>query len=180
MSNPAPAAATTPGTPAPAPKPEPLQLVSCTAGGTAYTLPIGVVQEINRPIPADRAAWGPAWLKGRVMLRGRPVAVVDLGRHLSAKPSTQTAEARVVFLELPIGKADNLVGLAVDKVSRVLRLDPASVVPSGADVPHPAIRGQAELGEEKLHLMSVDNLFTPEQWAEIQAVLAPERDGLAA
>ncbi|MEM9021484.1 MAG: chemotaxis protein CheW [Planctomycetota bacterium] len=146
----------------------PLQLVGMTAGGRKYALPIIVVQEINRTMPIEKTPDTPDFTEGVVNLRGQMIPVVDLGKRLSATPNQTFSGSRIVFVELPYEQPNTVVGLAVEKVCRVLRLDPAAVEPNGESAQHPAVDGVGRLGEEVLLLLSPNRLFAAEELAAMR------------
>jgi len=148
-------------------KTELLQLVSFTAGGKAYALPILVVQEINRTMPVEHPASCPTFLEGRVNLRGQSIPLIDFGKRMTSTPCGKSAEARVIFVEVAGNQSFTLVGLAVDKVSRVLRMDAGTVHPAEPDAQHAAIRGVGKLGEEELILLYPDQLLNADELAQL-------------
>lgn len=156
-------------------KTDPLQLVSFIAGGRAFALPILVVQEINRAMAVERSDSDPQWIQGRVNLRGQSIPLVDLGQHLTGTPTGDSADARIVFVELPVNQPHAVIGLAVDKVSRVLRLDPAEIAPAPADTQQDSVEGMVTVGEEALHLLAPDRLFTTPQLAQVRLGDEPGR-----
>jgi len=104
------------------------QLVVCALGGEEYGLPIEHVREIvhftePRPVASDVP-----WMRGVISLRGRLVAVHDLATRLGVA-ATRGDNAKLVI----IGTADEPIGVLVDDVVEVLRVEESQLepVPSG-------------------------------------------------
>ena len=95
-------------------------------GAEEYALDIRKVQEIRRYETATAIAKAPVHVKGVVNLRGVIVPVVDL-RILLGLPSVEyTAFTAVIVLNF----GERTVGLVVDAVSDVTKLDPAQIRPA--------------------------------------------------
>lgn len=104
------------------------QLVVCALGGEEYGLPIEHVREIVRFAEPRPVASDVPWMRGVINLRGRLVPVHDLAVRLGV-PAARGSQAKLVIVDT----ADEPVGLLVDDVVEVLRVDEAQLepVPSG-------------------------------------------------
>ncbi|MBD8526773.1 chemotaxis protein CheW [Pseudomarimonas arenosa] len=86
------------------------------AAGRPCAVPLDAVIEVLRPLPIDALTDVPAYLLGLSVLRGQPVAVLDLPRLLG-----QPGEAIGRWLHLRVGP--RRLALAVPSVGRVEHLD---------------------------------------------------------
>jgi len=110
-----------------------LQFVVFQVGPLELALSIFQVERILRweqPAPLPNA---PAFLEGVLPYGGGVVPVVDLRKRLDV-PDSQREETRVMVLELE----DQKVGIVVDAVVEVLRVDTRTILP-----PPPMVKGLA-------------------------------------
>ncbi|MEI9850835.1 MAG: chemotaxis protein CheW [Sphingomonas sp.] len=84
-------------------------------------LPIGLVQEVMRPLPAEPLAAAPGFVVGVSLIRGAAVPVVDAGALIGARE----APAFTRYLTLRAGEGS--VALAVEAISGIRDLPPASM-----------------------------------------------------
>lgn len=92
-------------------------------GGEEYALDIGTVREILKAPPIVEVPRAPSHILGVTMVRGQVIAVYDPRRRLGLPPAKAGPAARVVVCDAGNGP----VGLLVDGVSQVLRLDPSAL-----------------------------------------------------
>ena len=104
--------------------------VTFTLAGESYAFPVGAVQEILRVGTITRVPDAPHPVRGILNLRGRVVPVVDLRVRLGL-PSGETNSAARVLIATARGR---LIGLLVDSVEQVVRLDAAAFEPPPPDV----------------------------------------------
>ena len=110
-----------------------LQFVIFQVGSQALALSIFQVERILRWEQPATLPNAPAFLEGVLPYGDGVVAVVDLRKRLDV-PATQQEETRVMVLELE----DQRVGIVVDAVSEVVRVDARTITP-----PPPMVRGLA-------------------------------------
>jgi purine-binding chemotaxis protein CheW len=110
------------------------QLVVCALGAEEYGLPIEQVREILRFTEPRHVVSDVPWMLGVISLRGRLVPVHDLAVRLGVATSPAGVRSRPPTAKLVIvDTADEPVGVLVDDVVEVLRVDDAQLepVPSG-------------------------------------------------
>ena len=90
-------------------------------GGRLCALPLSGVRETMRPQPVDAIAGAPPFVLGLSIVRGQPVPIVHLARLLDAAP--RAAPRRLILVELGGNGRARQVGIAVDDVLGVRRLD---------------------------------------------------------
>jgi len=110
-----------------------LQFVIFQVGPQALALSIFQVERILRWEQPAVLPNAPAFLEGVLPYGEGVVPVVDLRKRLDV-PATQQEETRVMVLELE----DQRVGIVVDAVSEVVRVDARTITP-----PPPMVRGLA-------------------------------------
>jgi purine-binding chemotaxis protein CheW len=104
------------------------QFVAFHLAGETYAIPILFVQEIIRAREITRIPRSLPHVRGVVNLRGNIVPVIDLRMRLGLPTTEETTESRIVVVEIGSGT----VGMIVDQVSQVVRIDTASIEPPSA------------------------------------------------
>lgn len=96
-----------------------------STGGKLFALALDLVREVVTARPFTPLPGAPAWVSGIVNVRGRVVTVVDLSTRLRLSAAADAGSRRVVVVRC--GERD--VGIAVDDVLRILRVQPATLEP---------------------------------------------------
>lgn len=104
----------------------------CRAGSHLCALPLAQVLEVMRPLPIEPLADAPAFLRGLAVIRGAPVAVIDLGQLLG---QARTAPTRLITVRI----GQRVLALAVTEVLAVRRGDEV-----GAHAAVPLLRQAAQ------------------------------------
>lgn len=146
-------------------KTDEFQLVSFRSGGEEFALDILVVQEIIRPTHATRLPEAPPFVEGILNLRGRLVPVLDLRKRLGMEATEWDSSTRILVVEL--GK--RVVGILVDSVQEVLRVDSAESEPppdlaTGVDADY--IAGIVKLDDRMIILLKLDRLLPSDETIE--------------
>lgn len=100
-----------------------IQLVVFSIGKELYGVGINAVHEIVKVPDITEVPDAPAFLQGVINLRGKIVPVVDLRTRLRLPAREKTKSSRVLITE----NDGRMIGLLVDAVSEVLKVDPAAV-----------------------------------------------------
>ena len=96
-------------------------------GPRTHAIDLHDIREIIPRRRATRIPGSPPDVAGLINVRGTIVTIIDLGARLDSKPSS--ADGSVILVQ----HGQKLVGIAVDQVSHVLRLQPAEIDPIQAD-----------------------------------------------
>jgi purine-binding chemotaxis protein CheW len=105
---------------------EQLELLAFRIAGEQYAVEIERIVEIVTPRPVTRIPNADAGIVGIISLRGTIVTVMDVRRRLRHPPADEeTADSRIVVVEY----AGETLGFQVDHVSRVIKVERASVEP---------------------------------------------------
>jgi purine-binding chemotaxis protein CheW len=102
-----------------------LQIVGLRVGRETLGLPISLVREIVRVPEITPVPNAPEHIEGVINLRGKVIAVLDLGKRIGEAPVERNSKSRIVVVELE----DRFAGLLVNSASEVLRIAPSEIVP---------------------------------------------------
>lgn len=101
------------------------QLVVFSMAKELYGVGIESIHEIVKVPDITEVPDAPPYLVGVINLRGKIVPVVDLRKRLSMPGTERTKASRVLITE----NTGRLLGLLVDAVSEVLKVQPEAVEP---------------------------------------------------
>jgi purine-binding chemotaxis protein CheW len=96
-------------------------------GDEVFALDSELVREIIDPVPATRVAGARPFLPSVVNVRGNVIPLADLRVRFGMPKAKDTAETRIVVLEINIDGDPVLVGVVADKVYEVTEISPADV-----------------------------------------------------
>lgn len=102
-----------------------IQLVTFTLLEEEYGLPILDVREIIRMVDITPVPHAPSFVEGVINLRGQIIPVIDLRKRFELNNKDINTETRIVVVEVQ----ETIVGLIVDSVSEVLRIDSSTIAP---------------------------------------------------
>lgn len=102
-----------------------LQLVTFRLGSEEFALNITQLQEIQRMLPITPIPRVPSFVEGIVNLRGKIVPIIDLRKRLSLELRPLTKDARIIVANVE----DKIIGMVVDAVEEVLRIQSDGVEP---------------------------------------------------
>jgi purine-binding chemotaxis protein CheW len=147
-----------------------LQLVVFQLGVELYGVEIACVHEIVRMQSITRVPRAPAFVEGVINLRGRVIPVIDLRLRFNLPAAAHTRASRIVVVEI----GDQVVGLVVDGVSEVLRvntalIEPPSPVVAGIDSEY--LQGIARLPERLVILLDLDRVLAREERRALEAAV---------
>jgi purine-binding chemotaxis protein CheW len=138
------------------------QLVVFQLGAELYGCEISRVHEIIRLQSVTKVPRAPAFVEGVINLRGKVIPVVDLRRRFGLPTADHTRASRIVVVEI----GDQVVGIVVDGVSEVLRVnsaivEPPSPVVTGIDSEY--LHGIAKLADRLVILLDLDRILAREE-----------------
>lgn len=147
-----------------------LQLVVFNIGKELYGVGIESVHEIVKVPDITEVPDAPAFLQGVINLRGKIVPVVDLRKRLRLVGKEKTKSSRVLITE----NDGRLVGLLVDAVSEVLKIQPDAVeappeMISSIGVEY--ITGVAKVGEQLIILLELTKVLSVEDMKKVGATV---------
>ena len=138
------------------------QLVVFQLGAELYGVEISRVHEIIRLQSVTRVPRAPSFVEGVINLRGKVIPVVDLRRRFGLPTSEHTRASRIVVVEI----GDQVVGIVVDGVSEVLRVNTATVEPPSpvvAGIDSEYLHGIAKLTDRLVILLDLDRILARDE-----------------
>jgi purine-binding chemotaxis protein CheW len=144
------------------------QLVVFELGAELYGVEIARVHEIIRLQTVTRVPRAPAFVEGVINLRGKVIPVVDLRRRFGLPSAEHTRSTRIVVVEI----GDQVVGIVVDGVSEVLRVNTATVEPPSpvvAGIDSEYLHGIAKLPERLVILLDLDRVLARDERSALAA-----------
>lgn len=113
-----------------------VQLCTFRVSGEDFAIDIMRVKEIIPPAPLTLVPGAPVHVAGVFRLHGDVIPVVDLRRRLGLPPAEPSRRAKYIVVRV----AGRLLGLMVDEVREVLRLDRDELRPAPASIDAPGAR----------------------------------------
>ncbi len=143
------------------------QLVVFQLGSEEYAVSISQVKEIIRYGGATKLPNTPEHMEGIINLRGKVIPVVDLAKRFGLARARQ-GDAQALIVEA----AGREVGMVVDEVSEVLRLEDSAIEPAQT-VTHAGefLRGIGKVGDRLLIILDLDKLFSEEEHGAMRAAV---------
>jgi len=141
------------------------QLVLFSLGKEEYAISINQVKEIIHYKDATKLPNTPEYVEGIITLRGKIISVVNLALRLELAIS-KNSDKRVLIIET----AGREIGIVVDEVTEVIRLQDSAIDPSPTATGNDYIRGIGKEGNRLLILLDVDKLFGEEEMQELKRV----------
>ena len=147
-----------------------LHMVGFTVGSEEFCVDILKVQEIIRMVPITAMPNAPDYVEGVINLRGKVIPIIDFRKrfHIFDAASLEEQNRRIVVVS--IGSAT--IGLVVDQVSQVLKLNadqisPTPAVAKGYDAD--AIIGVGRIGEKLLIILDLEKVFSDAELAGMES-----------
>ena len=135
-----------------------MQVVAFRLGNEEYAVDILFVQEIIRLLNTTRVPRSGENIEGVINLRGNIIPIVNLHFEFNLQTSENQEAKRIIVFKLD----EFQVGIIVDEVSEVLRIqgqsiEPAAKVYGTLEADH--IRGIAKVNERLLILLDLAKVF---------------------
>src|SRR6266851_6574013 len=147
------------------------QLVVFQLGAELYGVEISRVHEIIRLQAVTRVPHAPAFVEGVINLRGKVIPVVDLRRRFGLPLADHTRASRIVVVEI----GDQVVGIVVDGVSEVLRVNKGTIEPPSpvvAGIESDYLHGIAKLPERLVILLNLDRVLARDERRALETAAA--------
>lgn len=141
------------------------QLVLFRLGKEIYGISITQVKEIILYKEATKIPNTPSYMEGIISLRGKVIPVVSLAIKLEMNEAKGT-EKRALIVET--GNKD--VGILVDDVTEVIRLQESAIELSPTTTSNKYVRGIGKVDDRLLILFNVDELFSEDEMLDMQQV----------
>jgi chemotaxis-related protein WspB len=100
--------------------------------GDRYVLDIAQIVEVLPLVDLKKIPQSPPGMAGIFSYRGEPVPVVDVCEILLERPARRMLSTRLILVRHPDGNGgEHLLGLIVEKATRMLERDPGDFTDSG-------------------------------------------------
>ncbi len=144
------------------------QVVVFAVANEHYAVNIARVHEIIRLQQITVIPGAPACVEGVINLRGKVIPVLDLRKRFRLHAEEHTRSSRIVVVEV----GGQTIGLIVDGVSEVLRIqmdsiEPPSPLVTGIDSRY--LRGIAKLDGRLIVLLDLDQVLTDAEQQQLEA-----------
>jgi purine-binding chemotaxis protein CheW len=139
-----------------------IQLVVFKLGEEEYGVPITQVQEINRLVTPTKIPKSPEFVEGVINLRGKIIPIIDLKKRFSLPLTDSTDDTRIVVIEI----AGNTVGVIVDAVSEVIRINSSNIEPAPAiisSIDAEYLSGVGKVDDRLLILLELNKVFSDKE-----------------
>lgn len=132
-------------------------------GKEEYAVSITQVKEIIQYKEITKLPNTPEYMRGIISLRGKIIPVVDLAMRLELT-IPKSSDRRALVIET----AGREIGIVVDGVTEVIRIQDSAIDPSPNATANGYIRGMGKVGTRLLILLDVDKMFGEEDMQELQ------------
>ncbi|MDE2311759.1 MAG: purine-binding chemotaxis protein CheW [Patescibacteria group bacterium] len=140
----------------------------CKVGSEYYGVPLLKVSEITGVMPLSPVPATPAYMRGVMSLRGKPVPVVDLGRKRGYPEDTPfTRFACILIMGVEVGKQRRLVGWIVDGVTEYAEIWPDDIKETRKPAP---VVGLATVKGKTVVLLDLDEALSNEDAAVLRRI----------
>jgi purine-binding chemotaxis protein CheW len=104
-----------------------MQVVMIGLGEEKFALDAGLVREIIDPVPVTKVAGARSFVPSVINVRGNVIPLADLRIRFGMPQVENSAETRVVVIEVEIDGEPVLVGVTADKVYEVTEISQTDV-----------------------------------------------------
>jgi purine-binding chemotaxis protein CheW len=156
------------------------QIVVFELNSEYFGVDIAKVESIIKMQPITQMPHTSSFVEGVTNLRGKVLPVIDLRKRFSLPAEEFTKDTRIVVVEIPatasgIGVKGTMVGIVVDGVSEVLRVNTEAVEPPSpivTTVDSLFICGIAKIAERLVILLDVDKVLSADEKASLHGLPA--------
>jgi len=155
-------------------------LLTGMIGGEEYALPLGRVEEVVAYEAFTRVPGAPAFVVGLIDLEGAAVPVVDLSRKFGAVRAESGGRRSIVVVQVQIRGLPARIGLVIDRLGRVFRIELAQIQPPPALeslISVEFLTGVFQVEDRFVLCLDVDHVLGADEAAEVwnlaQAAPAP-------
>ncbi len=150
-----------------------IQLVTFHLGKETYGIDIMDVKEIVKLQEIRSIPNAPPFVGGILNLRGTIIPVINLHKRFNFQGTEKTAEEKLLSGIIIINVDDKLIGIIIDKVSRVLSIETESIKPppqviSGIGAEY--INGVVNNESGYLIILDIKRLFSKTELQQIHSI----------
>ena len=155
----------------------PTQYITFRLGSELFAIDVASVREVPDLSQITHVPTAPPFMRGVVNVRGSAIPVVDLRLKFGLPVAADTANTRILVLELKIDGEIAVLGGIADSVHEVIELAPAQIAPPPTIAMRwrsEFIQGMGKRGDEFIILLDIAAVFA----SDAQALVA-ETAGIA-
>ena len=104
-----------------------MQVVMIGLGEEKFALDAGLVREIIDPVPVTKVAGARAFVPSVINVRGNVIPLADLRIRFGMPQLDDSADTRIVVIEIELDNEPVLVGVTADKVYEVTEISQTDV-----------------------------------------------------
>ncbi len=104
-----------------------MQVVMIGLGEEKFALDAGLVREIIDPVPVTKVAGARAFVPSVINVRGNVIPLADLRIRFGMPQLDDTAETRIVVIQIELDGKPVLVGVTADRVYEVTEISQTDV-----------------------------------------------------
>ncbi|MBR0687419.1 chemotaxis protein CheW [Bradyrhizobium manausense] len=104
-----------------------MQVVMIGLGEEKFALDAGLVREIIDPVPVTKVAGARAFVPSVINVRGNVIPLADLRIRFGMPQLEDSADTRIVVIEIELDDEPVLVGVTADKVYEVTEISQTDV-----------------------------------------------------
>ncbi|SFP80446.1 purine-binding chemotaxis protein CheW [Bradyrhizobium sp. Ghvi] len=104
-----------------------MQVVMIGLGEEKFALDAGLVREIIDPVPVTKVAGARSFVPSVINVRGNVIPLADLRIRFGMPQLEDSAETRIVVVEIELDNEPVLVGVTADKVYEVTEISQTDV-----------------------------------------------------
>lgn len=104
-----------------------MQVVMIGLGEEKFALDAGLVREIIDPVPVTKVAGARSFVPSVINVRGNVIPLADLRIRFGMPQLEDTADSRIVVVEIELDNEPVLVGVTADKVYEVTEISQTDV-----------------------------------------------------
>jgi purine-binding chemotaxis protein CheW len=164
---------------APPGRPATQQYLTFSLGGEMFAVAILNVKEIIQYGSVTDIPMMPAFIRGVINLRGAVVPVIDISCRFGGAPTKIARRTCVVIVELIEGEHKQDVGVLVDAVSAVLRIDAVEIEPAphfGARIHADFIDGMGKINGKFVIILNIAKVLCTEEIAMLAKMADSDQD----
>lgn len=144
------------------------QYITFKLGDELFAINVAQVREVLELSQITRVPTAPDYMRGVVNVRGKAIPVVDLRLKFGLPSVPDTANSRIVVMDLELDGETTVVGGIADSVHEVIELEAGQISPP----PRIAMRWRTELihgmgrrGDDFIIILNIDRVFLTEELA---------------
>lgn len=146
------------------------QLVVFDLAEEHYGVDISSVESIIKLQAITVVPRAPRFVEGVTNLRGKILPVIDLRQRFGLPAAKRTKDSRIVVVEM----SGTTVGIVVDGVSEVLRVNPDSIEPPSpivTTIDSAFIKGIAKVNDRLIILLDMGQVLNTQEKSELKTTL---------